>query len=165
MTVKKLPAFEGSTGIRDVDFVARLNRAGIGQQFLFCEQQSVAHSEFCPFLAGKQAAHISDIDYGVLGSALRLAFEQIGDCRDGVNLKLLVGVELKLQVVPALNGSEAPRVAFCFPPVRGFKDVRRVRLELVIPGEAFVQADDSFWIALGHRPNQFQGQLALQADE
>ena len=47
----------------------------------------------------------------------------------------------------------------------GLEDLHGVGLELVVAGKAFVQADHPLGLLLRHGPDQFQGQLPLQADE
>ena len=78
----------------------QLDRAGVGQQLVFGEQQAVADAQLGAVLPGEQAAEVADVDDRELRRALRLAVEEVGDRRHGVELELLVGVELELHATP-----------------------------------------------------------------
>ncbi|MGE3151178.1 MAG: hypothetical protein AB7G48_00995 [Nitrospiraceae bacterium] len=47
----------------------------------------------------------------------------------------------------------------------GFEDLHGVRLELIVPGKAFVEAHHAFGLLVRHGADQFQSQFALQTDQ
>ena len=47
----------------------------------------------------------------------------------------------------------------------GLEDLHGVGLELIVAGEALVQADHTLRLLVGHRAHHFQGQCTLQTDE
>ena len=89
-------ASSGAVGSATSMSLRSLHGAGVGQQLVVGQQQAIADAQFGPVLAGEQPAEVANVDDGVLRRALRLAVEEVGDRRHGVELELLVGVELQL---------------------------------------------------------------------
>ena len=88
-------ASSGARRVGDLDVVACLDGPGVGQQLVFGQEQAVADAQLGAVLPGEQAAPVAQLDDGILRRALRLAVEEVGDRGDGVELELLVGVELQ----------------------------------------------------------------------
>ena len=68
----------------------------LSPKHVLVEQEPVADAELGALLAGEQPAVGAEVDRCVLRRHLRLAVEEVGDGVDGVELELLVGVELQL---------------------------------------------------------------------
>ena len=147
-------ASSGASRVGNLDVVAGLDEPGVVAQLVVGEQKTVAEPQFAPLLAGEQLRSPCQVDDGVLGRTLRLAVEQVGDRRHGVELEVLVGVELQFHGVPRPSKLDA----------LGLERLHGVGLELVVAGEAFVEADDSLRLSLGNGADQFQRQFALQAN-
>jgi hypothetical protein len=60
------------------------------------QEQTIPYPQFGPVLPGEQPFHIPQINDGKFRRTLRLPVEQIGHGGHGVELELLVGVELNL---------------------------------------------------------------------
>ena len=94
--VEELPRLQGRGRVGDLDVVAGLDGARVGQQLVVGQQQPVADAQLGPVLPGEQPALVANVDDRVLRRALGLAVEEVGDGRHGIELELLVGVELEL---------------------------------------------------------------------
>jgi hypothetical protein len=73
-----------------------LDSADIGHQLVVGEQQPVTNPKLGLLLPGEDTVRVTRVDDGILRLTLGLSFEQASYCCDGVELKCLVGVKLKL---------------------------------------------------------------------
>ena len=102
--VEQLPRLWRGGGVGHLDVVAGLDGPEALAQLVLGYEKAITDAQLGTLLPGEQALRRGHVDDGVLGHALGLAVEEVGDGGDGIELKLLVGVELELH----LSGSITP---------------------------------------------------------
>lgn len=91
-----LPRFERRVRVWYVYFVSLLHAPGVFEQFGIGERELVADAKVGAEGAREVRLGSSEADDREVGLLQRLAVEEVEDCVDGVDLVLLVGVELDL---------------------------------------------------------------------
>ena len=94
------PSFQRRRRVGHFDVVACLDGPGVRQELVLRPASSwLPTPSSGAFLAGEQTPTTAQVDDGILRRALRLAVEEVGDGGHGVELELLIGVELELHSV------------------------------------------------------------------
>lgn len=94
--IEQVPALRWSGGVGDLNVVARLDHAQIVPELVVLQKQPVADPELRAVLSSHKCVPIAHLDNGKIRRPFGLAVEEINDGGHCIELKLLIGVELKL---------------------------------------------------------------------